>query len=651
MKTTVYNQSRSTGRLSAVISVCRHGLLVLSSLAALSAQAGQPMETVFIGGTSALSVDDFGISRSVATPLTANTVITGTVWLGPTTDKITFTLPADYKIDSANVSVSNYVAAGGTPDTGPRVLFKNGSTTYGSVAFSGNGNNIVQFTSPVPAGQFDLQITAPSGLQSGGMFQPAFSTQVGTSVPTTTYGSASYVITLNISPITITVPIADLAGDYIGLVGSDRKIRSKIAQIVSPTPVKPIPNEALGARLDMKVNPSGTVTGKLVYGPTVISFTGAFTVSAGNALPKLVIAIPAYNRSLVLNFGTDEKDEGYIYGALVQRGDESGMYRNNTQGWKNTWTTTRTPEPAFTSYKTFSIQGGSGPDGFGFGSVTEGAAVGTYLAAGTLADGQKFTSTGFYGPSGGFLIYQYLYASLGKGSFSGSAEVSSGNIAGRVQEADTVIPLPASLDGQFRWLKQPSPLATTSAASGPLKKYGKRKRARATASLDTLYPEGFEDTTFLAGGSYTPPAAGQVLNVSGNRLASVTGISTDIRFIDYQPFGVDFRAGVHITSPGSTSLVNLLSVPSGSYAGLSSASELSFQSFDVTTGLFKGSFKVTPPLRTINFEGIFLTYNFSGFYEGHGYFIGNRIDAADGRPPVMSRQRVSGSVIIRSRDN
>ncbi|MCX6857965.1 MAG: hypothetical protein NTV80_24015 [Verrucomicrobia bacterium] len=653
MKNTLLTQSRTTGRLRAAFSFCRHGLLVLSSLAAISAQAGQVIETVFIGGTSALSVNDFGIARSVATPLTANTVITGTVWSGPTTDKITFTLPADYKIDSASVFVSNYVAAGGTPDTGPRVLFKNGSITYGSVAFSGNGNNSVQFTSPVPAGQFDLQITAPSGLQSVGTFAESFTTNTGPPVPTVTYGSASYVITLNISPTIVTVPIAELAGSYIGLVQSDSKFKSRIAQIVSATPVKPIPNEALGARLDMTVNPNGTVTGKLVYGPTQVVFSSIFTTSTVNnvlvAQPKLVIPIPAYNRSLVLNFGTDEENEGYIEGALVQQGNESGDYDQNTGGWKNTWTTTKTPTRDVTSYKTFSLltkSRGDAPIGNGFGTVKTGATTGTYQVAGTLADGEKINTNGFYGPKGEVLIYQYLYATRGKGSFSGSAYLQSVLQGPPKQElVDTVGPVIPQMRGIFSWIKQPSPL--TQVRSGPPKKYG-RPPSGSSVSSDTLYPRGFDAPTFLNGATYTPPAAGQVLNVAGKRGSSIIGVNTSISFSFESKTSEYVEAGLSITSSVAASPSNSVSVRSpmqGKSIPTQTYSGLSFQTFDVTTGYFKGSYRVALPLRPVTFEGMMVYLPGNNYYEGYGYYL-LRLFEGGGSSPALGQQRGSGSVYI-----
>lgn len=654
MKTTLFAQSRSTGRLSSAFSFCCHGLLILSSITALSAQAGdcQNYETVFIGGTSALSVSDFGTAASVTTPLTATTVITGSVRTNYTTDKITFTLPVDYKIDSASVTVTNYVAASGTPDATPQVVFRSGMSTYGSAGISGNGTSAVLFTSPLPAGQFDLQISAPSGLQSGVMIQPAFVPQLSPSVPTVTYGSASYVITLNIS--SSTVPITKLAGSYIGIgLSGQRSVpNSRIAKIVNlpSSNFKPIPNENLGSRLDMTITTSGRVTGRLAYGPTLVPFTGGFTVSNGKTEPKLTVAIPAYNRSLLLRFGMDgmigieEEGESYFYGELVQKGDEEsdGDLDAGISGWKNTWTATNKPSPSITAYKTFSLSAwsdGGAPLGYGFGTVKAGVSVGSYQVVGTLADGEKFTTAGFYGPVGDILIYQYLYANRGKGSF---LSIARGNSLFPVPiQVNTVRPNLTNLGGEFRWLKQPSPRG--SSVAGPPKKYAKPS----AGPSDTLYPEGFELYGGVSGAAYTPPEVGQVLGVNGSRLSSIPGIGTDIYFDDDQKLGVQFNTRVNITSAGSNSRNNLISVLSrGPYVDIGVASQLSFQSFDVMTGFFRGSFRVAPPLRTISFEGIFVYNSWGGYYQGRGYFIGNRFTFGPNSQSVMTPERVSGSVYI-----
>gem|GEM_PF-2927185 len=623
-----------------------------------------------MGGTSALSVTNFGTDASVPTPLNATTVITGSVG-AQGSDKVFMTLASGYKIDSATVTISSY--SGAAAQTSALTFYfqqsngayptyvrptADGQISVGSSEVTGGGQSTVGLSAY--SGGFFVEITPPVGSMAGAPIPGPFGPQAGPSTPI--YGSANYVITLNISRIIVTVPIAELAGSYIGLVQSDSKFQSRIAQIVSATPVKPIPNEALGARLDMTVTANGTVTGKLVYGPTQVPFSTIFTTSTVNSVvvtqPKLVIPIPAYNRSLVLNFGTDDEDEGYMYGALVQQGDELDKFLTNTRGWKNTWTTARRPGSNYTSYKTFSMDGwfsngeGGAPQGTSFGSVKAEAAVGTYLAAGTLADGQKFTSTGFYGPSGDFLIYQYLYASLGKGSFSGSASVNSNQaFPANVQEADFEVQVP-TIRGGFTWIKNPSP-ATTSAAPGRPKRFS--RPVPIAGPSDTLYPEGFEGSGGIYGGTYTPPAAGQVLNVSGERnvvlnTTTTNTNTTNISFNNYQRFGaVNFGGTVAITSLGAASRANRITVNLSTFSG-TAVSGLTFQSFDAATGLFKGSFKVTPPLRTINFEGIFV-YNPEGnYYTGAGYFISNRFETSAG-PPVMSRQRVSGSVSIGYRND
>ena len=670
MKNTVFIQSRSTGRLQAAFSFCRHGLLVLSSLAALSAQAGiiQLNETVSIGGNSAYSEQNFGPSATVSTPLNATTVITGAVSPNVTSytvntneiitnlDQIGFTLAEGHQITGVNVLVTNYSAPAGNTLVGLNVRLVQGMVDILNQPFTGNtdvdGSDFPLVTSPV--GGFALQVTAPTGIQNEAE---------------ATTGSASYVITLTIS--NLRVPITELAGDYIGLVQSNLRVAqaSRIAQIVNPPPseFKSIPNEALNARLQMKVTSTGAVSGRMTFGPTAILFKSSFVITTGTTLPKLVIPIPAYNRSLVLNFQTGER-AGYIDGSLVQQGMGEGDLLDDgdgVQGWKNTWSRTKLPSNEITSYKTFSIgnsfriigpavrtesffESEDSPRGTSFGWVKEGAALGNYQSAGTLADGEKFTSTGFYGPRGDFLIYQYLYASRGRGSLVGIAQLRQQEIVvtPNLTQVPTRFP---TIQGQVLWLKQPSPPVVTSAAgSGPPKKYASPTPRRSITTTDTLYPNGFRLGFMLNGSAYRTPTAGEVLNVNGNRVSGLlNGIETGINFNDDEKSGVSFGTRLTVRSQGATSTGSTMTANAGTYMGNFGSSYNNLViSCNTATGLFSGRFQARPPLRTIAFQGIFVYNGEGSFCAGLGFFIGNRFTLSDMSTLIMTPQRNSGNVYI-----
>lgn len=668
MKNTVFIQSRSTGRLQAAFSFCRHGLLALCAATALSLQAGESNERVTMGGTVVLGSSNFGPSANCPTPLTATTVINGYVSPNVTSytvnsneiitnlDQIGFTLAEGHQITGVNVLVTNYNAPAGNTASGLNVRIVQGMVDLMNQSFTGNtdvdGSDYSLVTSPV--GAFALQVTAPTGIQNEAE---------------ATTGSASYVITLTIS--NLRVPITELAGDYIGLVQSNLRVAqaSRIAQIVNPPPseFKSIPNEALNARLQMKVTSTGAVSGRMTFGPTAILFKSSFVVTTGTTLPKLVIPIPAYNRSLVLNFQTGER-AGYIDGSLVQQGMGEGDLWDDgdgVQGWKNTWSRTKLPSNEITSYKTFSIgnsfriigpavrtesffESKDSPRGTSFGWVKEGAALGNYQSAGTLADGEKFTSTGFYGPRGDFLIYQYLYASRGRGSLVGIAQLLQQEIV----VTPNLAPVPTRypiIQGQVLWLKQPSPPVVTSVAgSGPPKKYASPTPRRSITTTDTLYPNGFRLGFMLNGSAYRTPTAGEVLNVNGNRISGLlNGIETGINFDDDEEYGVSFGTRLTVRSQGATSTGSTMTANAGTYMGdFGSSYNNLVISCNTATGLFSGRFQARPPLRTIAFQGIFV-YNGEGTScAGLGFFIGNRFTSSDMSTLIMTPQRNSGNVYI-----
>jgi hypothetical protein len=653
MKNTLLTQSRTTGRLRAAFSFCRHGLLVLSSFAALSLQAGDsPTETVVVGGVispPALSTYNFGPGAIFSTPLTATTVITGSVYPNncletTNVDQIAFTLAEGYKITGVSVTVTDYTAPQGRLDSGMGVLLRAGMTTILNRSYTGNiiGSD-AQLQSSLE-GAFSVQVNAPTDIQDT--------------------GSASYVITLNISEAT--VPLTQLAGNYIGIVASDTLQEgtspSRIAQIVNPQSVQftPIPNENLNARLEVMISTTGAVTGRMIFGPTVVAFTGAFSATNGRTLPEIVIPIPAFNRNLALRFDTNEESLGYFQGSLIQQGREI-FFGESIFGWKNTWTPAKPPTAEMTAYKTFRLSTrskGDAPSGYGFGSVTAGATTGSYTVAGTLADGEKIITNGFYGPRGDVLIYQYLYATLGKGSFSGYAYLESLEAGPPAQELVVDVPAPIirPLEGRsLRWVKQASPEATVQVrpgTSGPTKRFKPRSRKSASTIVvsDTLFPRGFTTYSNLDGAAYTPPAAGQVLDVSGSRGGSIIGVNTYIYF-SFESKSMDMypSSSINIRSGGTSSTSNLVSVMGAlSQMGGSPAGQtyngLTFQTFNVSTGAFKGTFRATPPLRTLTFEGMMVYSPKSEYYDGFGYYL---LPLFEGSPtPVLGQQRGSGRVYL-----
>ena len=440
-------------------------------------------------------------------------------------------------------------------------------------------------------------------------------------------------------------PIADLAGKYIGYV-SPTETRSIPDSVAPPPSLSAIPNEDLGARIDMTITSTGAVSGKMAFGPTIIPLAGALTITTnGQADVTLLLPITKYGRSvrLFLNPFTNQSNNGSLAYGL----DSSASGGQYLAVYKNTWSSS-TPPAYLTAYQTFLITSGKrviistgipisgGPQGFGFGSIKGSGTSGNYNIAGTLADGNKFTSSGFYGSQGQVLIYQYLYASLGGGVINSLLSINSGNQNNIAQTTTATY-----IGGSYTWIKRPSPKRTIQPTTW--KRFAPRPAASAV-SADTLYPNGFYKYGSVDGSEYIAPAAGQLLSINGmTSQGSPASISTSVRFTHDSIYSINFSQGLTITSPSATSKVNQVSLTSPV------RNSVRFTQFDVSTGQFKGTFTLTPPLRPATFEGMLVKNTYSSRYIGYGYFLIRDLKSTIQTVPdtaQLSDQRVSGSVYL-----
>ena len=435
------------------------------------------------------------------------------------------------------------------------------------------------------------------------------------------------------------VPLSDLAGTYMGYVSptDNDDIRNSVAPVPS---LSAIPNEDLGARIDLTVTSRGAASGRVVFGPTVIALAGALTVTDGRSDGTLLLPIPRYNRTVRLflsSRGTTNGNVAYGIGSTATGGQSLTMYRNTWSG--------STPPAYMTAYQTFVVYGGknigfqaegirlgNSPQGFGFGSIRASGTSGNYNIVGTLADGNTFTSSGFSSNQGQVLIYQYLYATLGGGVFWCPATINTGNLQISDQDTATIY-----IIGRSVWIKRPSPQRTSTRS-----RTWKRFSAPSTGPADTLYPNGFYQNPSIEGSEYIAPAAGQILaipSISGPPVSIVTSV----QFVHESLFSINFSQTLTITSPSATSRVNQISLNSPV------RNSLRFTHFDVSTGPFKGTFILTPPLRPATFEGMLVKNTQTNLYVGYGYFIIRDLMLIKASVPdtaPLSDQRVSGSVIL-----
>jgi len=436
-------------------------------------------------------------------------------------------------------------------------------------------------------------------------------------------------------------PVAELAGNYMGSV-SALFLQNK--ETSTAPPPSSIPNEDLGARIDLSIGSTGVVSGKMAFGPTVIPLAGALVVTNGQAEVTLELPITRYSRTLRIFLNPSMKPStgtlAYGIGSTTSDGQYVSIY-------KNTWSG-RTPAAYLTAYQTFFISSGkraiilpdvflsSSPQGYGFGSIRANGTSGNYNIAGTLADGNKFTTSGFYGSQGQVLIYQYLYASLGGGVFSCRGNIRAGIEVSIAQDTNEQ----PYVNGEYTWIKRPSPQRTTTRSTT-----WKRFAVPSTGPADTLYPLGFYQSSEIQGSPYIAPAAGQVLFTNGLTSAGPpASVATSVRFLHQSLFTINFSQGVTITSPSNTSRINQISVTSPV------RNSVRFTQFDVSTGSFRGTFTLTPPLRPATFEGMLVKNFFSTRYNGYGYFIIRDLKSSTQTlseiTPQLSDQRVSGNVYL-----
>lgn len=439
-----------------------------------------------------------------------------------------------------------------------------------------------------------------------------------------------------------TAPIADLAGRYMGYV-SPTGISNNVNNVAPPPSSTSIPNEDLGARIDLTVTSAGAVSGKLVFGPTIIPLAGALTVRNGQADVTMLLPITKYARSvrLFLNPSTNQSSGG----SLAYGTDSSASGGQSLFVYKNTWVG-RSPSAYLMANQTFVVYTGKrvvipngiisgSPQGFGFGSVRANGTSGTYIVAGTLGDGSNFTTSGFYGSNGQVLIYQYLYASLGGGSFLAPLTINPGNLVNITQQANSPY-----VSGMCSWIKRPSPRRTV--AQSPT---WKRFPNPSAGPADTLYPNGFYQSGSIEGSEFTAPAPGEVLSLIG--LVSQgppASISSTARFIHDSINSINFSQSLTITSQSASSRSNQVSLSSPV------RNSVRFTQFDVSTGQFRGSFILSPPLRPATFEGMLVKSGLSNRYLGYGFFIirdlKSNILTIPSLTPQLSDQRISGAVYL-----
>jgi hypothetical protein len=187
---------------------------------------------------------------------------------------------------------------------------------------------------------------------------------------------------------------ATLAGTYLGFI--------------TQTDFSP---SSIGARLELTVTTTGTVSGKIASGLTTKSFTGKLYADfSDDNHPTLTVPLPtAAVPSCVLQLTFDPAQQS-LSGQLADQ--RQGQVIGWRQGWHE-----GNPASVYAALHTFRLFNPNGdadlPAGYGYGSLTVNEQTGMVTATGKLPDNSIFMTTGFIGQQGQVLIHQPLYHKRG----------------------------------------------------------------------------------------------------------------------------------------------------------------------------------------------------------------------------------------------
>ncbi len=246
-------------------------------------------------------------------------------------------------------------------------------------------------------------------------------------------------------------------------------------------------NGSLGGQMDLKIQPTGAVSGSVRLGAQRLAFKGVLNATLASDATAATLAIPRKGRAaLLLTLEIDDTVTPDPLTGQIADPEALGAGIAPLSGWRYPWTKDIKPA-AFAGTHTLALlppDSESGnlllPQGIGFGSFTVGA-KGKLRVTGRLADGQGFAVPAFVGAGGQIAVHQALYGGKVKGSLSGRCQVTSGSPlvspAGNRLGGDLVWARPADLSGRSR-----------------------------------LYPAGFSQLPLsVQGGGYMPPAADGLL--------------------------------------------------------------------------------------------------------------------------------------------
>jgi len=262
-----------------------------------------------------------------------------------------------------------------------------------------------------------------------------------------TRGEASNFISTNLpAGLKLNALTGDITGKPTAANTYNFTVTAKNAKGGSPVPatllVSPLPtgsvrsyvglltrkkvNGNLGGRMTVSIAATGVWTGKLVLGDKTYNFpVGSINASLGvtDLVSRVVIARPPLN-PINVDFTIDTLTKRLKDGSVTSGTDTCAMI-----GWGNVWGSAVPDQAtAYAGYYTFHtrnslLQKRPSPTSEGIGSFTVPADGKEFVVAGSLPDGDAFTSSTFLGPQGEVSIHALLPA---KGTLTGHQEIGLG---------------------------------------------------------------------------------------------------------------------------------------------------------------------------------------------------------------------------------
>jgi hypothetical protein len=567
-----------------------------------------------------------GTTTATIQVVTAGTGISGYQWflssdlLNPIEDGVKYAGSRTARLTIKNLSLS---------DSDAYVCFV---SAYGSSKKSGNVNLIV-YNTPPSLGSITLQQGIVGGFYSYQIPQALLpdSSNIAESFTASplpaglTLNSATGVIsgyptaatTSATKPIRITARNKSGTSAFVDAPIIINPLPTGVAGVYEgPIQRGPVLGGELGGRYDMTVTPTGTVTGKLTLGTTVLPFAHRLTITGTNPLAAVVsgnisvrrLSGAPYQLTFVVHngllVGADDGNSETNDLALVSLGAASQPFEAWRQAWAANPEAARALAFAHRYNVAIGIREGSAsfgdsalaPQGIGFFSFTV-ANNGKLTFDGSLPDGEKITGPAFLGPNGQLFIFRTLYNTAQKGSLLARFNIS--------RHTNLTSPADNRVDGTASW-----------------------NRPQNLAASNRLYRNGFNvaDMT-IAGGAYTlsSNASGLALDVAANGLVNLTFEDANVGVVGRN----NPNAQVRIITATRHEVLNRLDANS----------RTALPALTQPTGVFAGSF-ISQGTSPTAFTGLIVPI--SGVHTGLGYFLLNQT----GTPATQQSGSVSLEKVI-----